>query len=432
MPVLNGREWGALRVCSGAFAVLVAAALAPSSANADAPRGRAAAGKVVFASALDPSLGAARAGYARLSADGRVVAFDAAVPASSVPTQAYARDLRSGSPAQLVSVAVDGGPADADARVASVSTDGRFVAFWSAATNLVAGDTNGVYDVFVRDRVAGTTSRVSVGSAGEQATGDSTAGFMSADGNRVAFMSKADNLVPADTNRRGDVFVRDLTAGTTRRVSLAPGGAQSAWPSHVTSISADGDHVAFMSTGSDLADPDSAHRYLVYVHHLRSGRTEIASVDRHGRLPDGRSLGGSLSGNGRFVAFASSADDLVSSDPGRDTDVYVRDLKRDRNEIVSVRRDGSSVNKAFSSLVWDGALSYDGRFVAFSSSARLLPGQPPGNFIRDRRTDTTTRVTSGGDLRLAGVARRASFTSGRVLVDADTDGLSDVYVTSFR
>ncbi len=132
----------------------------------------------------------------------------------------FVRDLVAGT-TRRVSVSSAGAQANGESVVGSISGDGRLVAFRSVASNLVAGDTNRSSDVFVRDLAAGTTRRVSVSSAGVQANGDSTAPSISADGRFVVFMSRASNLVVGDTNGFEDVFVRDLVTGTTERISAA-------------------------------------------------------------------------------------------------------------------------------------------------------------------------------------------------------------------
>src|SRR5690606_11863360 len=141
----------------------------------------------------------------------------------------------------------DGTQADRNSLVPSISADGRFVAFQSVATNLVPGDTNGNNDVFVHDRQTGVTQRVSVASDGAQGNGISTTASISADGRFVAFQSAASNLVPGDTNGATDVFVHDRQTGVTERVSVASDGAQGNANTSEASLSADGRYVAFQS-----------------------------------------------------------------------------------------------------------------------------------------------------------------------------------------
>src|SRR5439155_1267798 len=151
----------------------------------------------------------------------------------------------------------------------SISADGRFVAFGSIYSNLVPGDTNGVPDVFVRDRAAGKTERVSVASDGTQANGESAfyaPPSISADGRFVAFSSGSTNLVPGDTNGWIDIFVRDRLAGATERVSVASGGAEANDSSFNPAISGDGRFVAFSSSATNLVQADSNGMQDVFLH----------------------------------------------------------------------------------------------------------------------------------------------------------------------
>ncbi len=183
----------------------------------------------------------------------------------------------------------------------SITADGRFVAFNSQAANLVAGDTNGFFDVFVRDRQTGITERVSVSTAGTQGDGDSSFGYtpsISADGRFVAFSSLATNLVANDTNGFADVFVRDRLSGTTERVSVATGGAAGNANSLTPSISADGRYVAFESFASNLVGSDSNGTWDVFVRDRQAGTTERASVDSSGSQANGGSHWAAISASG--------------------------------------------------------------------------------------------------------------------------------------
>ena len=361
--------------------------------------------------------------YGVLSADGGTVAYTALVtdPATGVPTtQVFARDLAGGT-ITGVSVTTNGALASGDSAVWSVSADGRFVAFTSLAADVVVGDDNGVFDVFVRDVGAGRTTRVSVGPGGAEAAGESRGGYLSADGQRVAFTSKASNLVQADTNGARDVFVHDLSDRTTHRVSVTRSGQQSTVPTAATSMSADGQHISFMADSAGLVRADAPHRFSVFVHDLATAHTERVSVDRRGGTPDGRSVGGSLSANGRFVVFHSPAADLVPDDGDDDWDVFVRDRRRDRTEQVSLGRCGRGTALA----TWDGAVSDDGRYVAFSART--------GGCIRDRRADRNLLLGARtSDLTIAGQARLVTFPSFNPLVPEDTNRRFDLYVAPLR
>ncbi len=195
----------------------------------------------------------------------------------------------------------------------SISADGRFVVFQSDATNLVAGDTNGASDVFVHDRQTGTTTRVSVDSAGHEATGLYPASgdpAISADGRFVAFDSNATNLVAGDTNSAYDIFVHDRQTGTTTRVSVDSAGNQA--NGYDPSLSADGRFVAFTSGASNLVAGDTNGASDVFVHDRQTGTTTRVSVDSAGWQAYSFSHLPSISADGRFVAFASNATNLVA------------------------------------------------------------------------------------------------------------------------
>jgi Tol biopolymer transport system component len=164
-----------------------------------------------------------------------------------------------------VSISSAEGQGNSDSYDPSISADGRYVAFYSVASDLVAGDTNGTPDVFVRDRQAGTTKRVSISSTGTVGNGDSLDPSISADGRYVAFFSYASDLIADDTNAGSDVFVRDRQAGTTRRVSISSTGTQGNGASDSLSISADGRYVAFQSDATNLVANDTNGAWDVFV-----------------------------------------------------------------------------------------------------------------------------------------------------------------------
>ncbi len=205
----------------------------------------------------------------------------------------------------------------------SISGDGRFVAFWSPATNLVPGDTNSKEDVFVHDRQSGTTTRVSVDSLGVQGNGASLFPSISGDGRFVAFQSRATNLVPGDTNGWSDVFVHDRQTGTTTRVSVDSSGVQGNLDSSFPSISGDGRFVAFYSFANNLVSGDTNGRADVLVHDRQSGTTTRVSIDSSGIQGKSLSEHPSISGDGRFVAFESAATNLVPGDTNAKRDVFV-------------------------------------------------------------------------------------------------------------
>src|SRR5262249_4136371 len=156
----------------------------------------------------------------------------------------------------------------------SLSADGRFVAFKSFATNLVSGDTNNATDVFVHDRQTGQTERVSVDSTGRESNNNSYDSILSADGRIDAINSIATNLVGGDTNNAADIFVHDRQTGQTERVSVDSAGVQGNRDSEIPSLSADGRFVAFNSTATNLGGGDTNNAADIFVHDRQTGQTE--------------------------------------------------------------------------------------------------------------------------------------------------------------
>lgn len=273
-----------------------------------------------------------------------------------------------------------------------MSANGRYVAFYSGSDDLVANDTNGVVDVFVRDRQLGTTRRVSVGAHGQQANDASSLDAITPDGRFVLFVSDASNLVPHDTNRAADLFLRDLRSGTLRRVSLGRGGREGNARSTAGAISADGRYLAFVSDADNLVAGDTNDASDIFLRDLRIGAVRRLSASASGVQGEFPSDAPSITPNGRFVAFLSHADNLVPGDHSGDVDIFVRDLVRGTIERVSVARDGGDADS--SSL--DPSMSADGRYVAFTSTASNLVPLPDNFqtnvFIRDRHTGRTERL----------------------------------------
>ena len=240
----------------------------------------------------------------------------------------------------------------------SLSSDGAFVAFESLATNLVGGDTNGYKDVFVRDLVAGSTERVSVGALGAQASGTSGGPSISGDGDLVAFESSASNLVAGDTNGRQDIFVHDRNSGTTIRVSVASDGSQGSGHAEEAHMSVDGRYVAFR-TDSKLAAGDNNSDYDIYVHDLATGKTERVSLSTLGGDPNGGSGGVFVSPGGRWTAFSSDASNLVDGDSNTFTDVFITPTgPREYVRVAGINRYLTAVEASKRAYPKDGETEY--------------------------------------------------------------------------
>ena len=368
-------------------------------------------------------------GYPWLSADGRYVVFESfasdLVPGDTNGHQdVFVRDRLLGL-TERISVGPGGVQANANCGGGGISADGRYVAFYSRASNLVTGDTNMTDDAFVRDRLLGITERVSVDSSGAQGNGSS--GYfgtaISADGRYVAFGSAATNLVPGDTNVRLDVFVRDRLLGHTDRVSVDSTEAQANQDSYLPSISADGRYVAFESAATNLASGDTNGRYDVFVRDRQLGTTERVSIGSAGEQGNSDSLNASISADGRFVAFSSYADNLVPGDTNGASDVFVHDRQTAQTERVSVGSGGAEGNGNTGSYsdYWHGSsISADGRYVAFESEAsNLVPGDTNASadvFVRDRQSGTTERVS------ISSAGGQGNYASGDFGVSISADG----------
>jgi Tol biopolymer transport system component len=299
---------------------------------------------------------------------------------------------------ERVSVGPAGAQSNAASGSAAVSRDGRFVAFASEAANLMAGDSNGAADVFIRDRVTGTTTRVSVGSGGREPDGFSSAPSLSGDGRIVAFSSRATNLVADDANGdQIDVFVHDQATGTTVRLPV-PGAlaAGETWASHSAAVSPNGRYVAF-AAGKVARSGDEDYDVgpqRVYVHDRASGRTRQVSVSSREVAANGESGEPAISADGRYVTFQSAASNLVARDTNRKPDIYVRDRRRGTTVRVSIGTRGAQARDAS----FEPALSTSGRYVAFTSRAALGRHDDDHRtdiYVHDRRTGRIARVSAG-------------------------------------
>ncbi len=346
-----------------------------------------------------------RSEFAVVSANGRYVAFESEADNlvandTNGQVDAFVRDMLDGA-TSLVSVSSLGAQGDDLSDPQDISADGRYVAFISRATNLVPNDTNGAQDIFVRDIQDGKTTRVSIATGGTEGNDTSNGVRISDDGRYVAFYSWATNLVAGDTNGQPDVFVHDRQTGTTERVSVATGGGQANDQSRGIAISGDGRYVAFRSWATNLVPGDTNGEPDIFVHDRQTGATERVSVATGGGQSNGESSQPALSADGRYVAFDSVADNLVPGDSNDVTDVFVHDRQTGVTERVSVSTNDDEGNDASS----EASISADGSQVAFDSwASNLVPGDANGAldvFVRDRSTHVTARISinfnDGGD-----------------------------------
>lgn len=322
--------------------------------------------------ASDGTLADADSSQPSISADGRYVAFETFAQ-NLDPSDAnawidvYVHDRWTGT-TLLVSRAIGGGAGNGESTDPSISADGRRIAFESAASDLVPNDSNACYDVFVAELPAGSITRASVSSAREQGATDSIDAWISADGACVVFASAADNLVPGDGNGQFDVFVRVLGAGTTEAASVSSAGAFGDGPCAYASSSSDGRYVAFSSLASNLVAQDTNSANDVFIRDRLLGTLARASLGTGGVEGDSGSSNPFLSWDGRFLAFRSYATNFAAQDLNSAPDVFWRDLELGLTRRVSVSThdaEADGFNQAF-------ALSADGRICAFHSFAPNL------------------------------------------------------------
>jgi Tol biopolymer transport system component len=389
-----------------------------------------------------------------ISTDGRYVAFtslasDLVDDDGNTGQDIYRRDLQERT-TERISVDTAGGDANFDSFDAHISGDGDVVAFSSLASDLVAGDGNGRQDIFVR--TGGVTVRASVDAGAGDANDHSFNADISRNGKFVAFTSIASDLVAGDGNGVFDVFLRDLDAGTTERVSVDSTGADSNGSSSEAAVSADGRYVAFSSYASDLVPGDGNGTSDVFVRDRVENTTTRVSVDTAGGDPNQFSTEPAITDDGQTVAFSSIASDLVANDnnvclselgPYSCRDVFVRDVDQGTTTRVSVDTNGRDANRDSS----NPSISADGQVVAFISNATdLVPNDGNGDvdvFVRDLTAGTTARAAAidGGDPdfpsggpSLSGDGRALAFDSfaTNLTVSDDLNNTTDVFVRTRR
>lgn len=363
-----------------------------------------------------------------ISADGRYVAYDSygsnlVTGDNNNDSDVFLYELATKKTVR-VSRSTSGASPNGASAFATVSADGRYVAYDSTASNVVAGDTNAHGDVFRWDRTTGQTVRVSLRNSGAQSV-DGAGGLasISANGSRIAFVSSSTDLVAGDTNGYTDVYVRDLVAGTTTRASLGDAGQQGNDDVEEVTISADGTHVAF-NLAWPLVAADTGYTQDVYVRDLTSGTTAWASNPAPGSPPNdsrGESYGPSLSGDGRYVAFTSFANDLLAGDVLPYQEVYLRDMQSGSATRIAV----NSAGLFGSASSYGPFVTADGAHVAFGASADNLVAldtnnsddvfvyEPGGNAF-PAPADTTapnTTITSGPKANISAMSATFAFTS---------------------
>jgi len=342
------------------------------------------------------------------------------------------------SSTMLVSVSPQDVAGDGVSDSASISADGKYVAFSSSATDLVLNDSNRASDVFVLDNETGIIERVSISSQGSQGNSWSKNPSISGDGRYVVFESYATNLVQDDKSRKIDIFVHDRLTGITDRVSKGISGQEANSQSSNASISYDGRFIAFESYASNLVPNDTRGLPDIFVYDRLTEQMDRVNVGISGQEANGDSKNASISYDGRFIAFESYASNLVEGDANLAWDIFVYDRQTGVTELASVKSDGGKAN--FSSM--NPAISGDGRYVTFSSSATNLVGNDTNGatdvFLHDRMTGTTERISTINGVEGSGASdysavsadgRYVAFeSSASNLIPGDTNRAADILV----
>ncbi len=349
-----------------------------------------------------------------------------------------------------VSVSPGGGELIMASYQPSVSADGRTVAFVSLDPNLAVGDANGALDVFVKDLLTGAVELISLNAAGTApGNGASSRPSISASGQFVAFESVATDLIGSDTNGISDIFVRDRVAGTTVRVSVdSAGGEIVAFGSGFdlgsfgASISTDGSFVSFLCDSIGVTAetaPGNPFPNAYRVPNPPGAATVLVSITTAAVGAASGISAASISGNGQFVAFTAFDTDLVAPATSGFQHIFLRDVTGGTTELISQSTAGleGNDNSDNPQITPDGA-----RVVFQSNSTNLAPdttGNIPDIFVRDRTGPGTTSLVSIGETGLQGTGgadfpsispdgRFVVFRSGATnLVTGDNNGLSDVF-----
>jgi hypothetical protein len=408
----------------------------------------------LISSSVLSEVGNGESWFMSMSSDGRYVVF--ASSASNLVTtdkngqmDIFVKDTQTGK-ITLVSKNVYGVQTNGMSWYPTISDDGRYVAFRSAASNLVTGDTNGSEDVFVKDLKTGVVKLVSCSTAGVIGNGSSEIAAISADGLYVVFNSYASNLVANDTNGDSDVFLKNLTTGAITLISTSSYGIHSNGDSWCASISDDDRYVTFQSRGTNLVESDTNDVWDVFVKDLQTGNTILASVTQDGEQGNGISDCPGISADGRYLIFESLASNFVDGDSNGTWDTFVKDLQTGEIICVSTSSDGVVGN----SMSAGYSISNDDRFVTFvSASSNLVDDDTNGTadiFVKDLQTGITVRVSvsssgeegdaASGDLTLDGYAyfpiisadgRYVTYISlSDNLVSGDTNSTWDVFQTT--
>ncbi|NOQ63187.1 MAG: DUF4214 domain-containing protein [Methyloprofundus sp.] len=309
-----------------------------------------------------------------ISADGRYVTYVSKASNLSSDDQAYSDDIFVYDRITRITSRVSKENSSAQGKFESgsinptISADGHYISYESSNTNLVADDNNAANDIFVYDRLTAATTRISVDSSGNQASDSSHFPSISADGRYITFSSSAFDLVSNDHNASDDIFVYDQATGQQSLVSINAAGEQADNHSILPSISADGRYIAFNSTASNLVDNDTNDASDVFVYNRKLATQQRVSLNDAFQQANNDSFGASISANGRYVTFFSSASNLTSDDHNIDKDIFAYDTQNKQQTLISIN---SSSEQADDKNDWP-TISATGQYIAFTSSASNL------------------------------------------------------------
>lgn len=357
----------------------------------------------------------------------------AALAGATLPAAAHASS-HAAPHTSRISVGTGGRQADGASIAPAISANGRYVAFTSAATNLVPGDRDGVADVFVRDLRTGRTQRVAEGPASDPK--------LSADGRYLVFATKA-ALVKGDRDGAADIYLRDLRTHRIERISTGHAAIPPRYElNYEPDISGNARYVAYSTAAEDAAPGDTNGRDDVIVHDRRTGRNELVQYKTDGTEGDSDSFRATFGTDGRYVAFVTAAQLDPAHDWTHATNVYVRDRAKGTTEQISI-----PARFVYKSSSWGPSMSANARLVAFSSNVdSLVPGDTDKTtdvFLFDRTARTTVRLSTAADgtqadgpslgVSLSANGRYAAFGSAATnLVPGATNGVADIFVKDIR
>ncbi len=355
--------------------------------------------------------------------EGRYVAFvsiaSGLAGSSGKHRQIFWRDRNEGI-TKLISAAPTGEEGNGDSYFPAISGDGKSVAFESYSANLVKTDKNGLRDIFVWHAVTNTIETVSIGEGGSEANAESNEATVSGDGSFIAFTSMASNLSPTEKGTsNNNVFLRDMKNNSTVMISIDAAGKKGAGGS-MPSISFDGNRIAFYSNVATLVADDKNGLWDIFLWEKNTALLKRVSMTADGKEREqgnesaNRIVAPAISGNGQYIAFATTANNMVAGDNNNFQDVFVYDIASGSTSIASNGTDGKPANE--DSPIQQGekiGLSFDGNWIAFSTKAGNL-GVPSANIVmHNMKTGKNQPVSS---LAGSSVGRPAISYSGSYVV----------------